>query len=799
MYKELTPKDIIYDFDIQRVATTEEKWMLPQYIEAYKKIKTALHIDNDGYNVYLVDDYSKDRIKHIVDYVKDIFKDKKAPDDICYVIKDDDKQPLPIFLANGLGNKFKEILEELQGLYAEYTFQFYNDSDNKEKDNLVDKIQKKRNEIINSLVEVSKINGFDIKSNDGGFTFIPLNEGREMTEEEYEDLDMDEKDAMIIKVNELKLKAKDILEQLKNMESNELKKIKELMFIFLNDQIEHKKEKFRLLFSASPEAVEYLEYVCKSVEDNLVENYTINYDDDEEKINEIIYKYMINVIVDNSDKDSPPVIFEEDPSVTNLLGNIEYENHNNVYVSDVSLIKAGSLIKANGGCLIIRVSNLLTNVQAYYYLKKVLMTEKVDLDYNKGYFELLALSGLKPKPIKVKQKIILIGDYDTYDLLYTHDEDFKKIFKIRTEYKTVLDIDQSGKSTLVSEINRFCIKNSIKPLSNEAIKEIAKVLSRKAENKNKIFFDDFDLTNLIILANDRVIEKGRETIAAEDIIEIAYKKELIEEEILNTYKEKKMLLDVTGSRVGQINGLSVIDTGYVCFGKPLKITCTCYKGDGHIIDTQRESNLSGRIHNKAISILRGYISSLNGGYKKLPVDFHISFEQLYGVVDGDSASVAEVICMLSSLTKLPINQNIAVTGSINQFGEVQPIGGVNEKIEGFFRVCKELDTVKGKGVLIPVSNKDDLVLCKEVEDAILNGEFKLYTMETVEDAIGVLIDSKDCNLEKVLKIIEKESKKYIEKPKVPKAPSENSREDKSSEEKVAKTRKKENKVQEEKE
>ncbi|MBP2021776.1 lon-related putative ATP-dependent protease [Clostridium punense] len=769
MYKELTPKDIIYDFDINRVSASEEKWMLPQYSEAYKKIKTALQIDNDGYNIYLVDDYSKDRIKHIIEYVKDIFKDNKAPDDICYVVKDDDKQPIPIILSNGLGNEFKEALEELQGLYSEYTFQFYNDSENKEKDNLVDKIQKKRNEIINSLVEVSKNSGFDIKSNNGGFTFIPLNEGREMTEEEYEDLDMDEKDAMISKVNELKAKAKDILEQLKNMEANELKKIKEIMLMYLNEQIENKKENFRETFEDNKEAVEYLEYVCETIESNLVENYSINYDDDEEKINEIIYKYMINVIVDNNGNKTPPVIFEEDPNVTNLLGNIEYENHNNVYVSDVSLIKAGSLIKANGGCLIIRVNNLLNNLQSYYYLKKVLITEKIDLDYNKGYFELLALSGLKPKPIGVKQKVILIGDYETYDLLYTHDEDFRKIFKMRTEYKTVMEIDKNIKGSLVNEVNRFCAENNIKPLSNGAIKEIAKVLSRKAENKNKIFFDDYDLTNLILLANDRVLQQGKETIDDDDIIEVAYKKELIEEEILKTYKEKKMLISVSGSRVGQINGLSVIDTGYVSFGKPLKITCTCYKGDGHIIDTQRESNLSGRIHNKAISILRGFMSSLNGGYRKLPVDFHISFEQLYGIVDGDSASVAEVVCMISSLTKLPIKQNIAVTGSINQFGEVQPIGGVNEKIEGFFSVCKEVNTIEGKGVLIPASNKDDLVLCKEVEDAILQGKFKLYTMENIDDALQVLLDYKDPTLEKILKVIDKESKKYIEKPKTPKA------------------------------
>jgi lon-related putative ATP-dependent protease len=768
MYKELAPTDIIYNFHIHRESKVDNEWMLPQYFEAYKKIKTALQIDNDGYNIYLVDDYSKDRIKHIIDYVKDIFKDKKAPDDICYVVKDDEKQPIPVFLANGYGIRFKETIEELQSLYAEYTFQFYNDSGNKEKDSLVDKIQKQRTEIINNLVEISKSNGFDIKTNDGGFTFIPLNEGREMTEEEYDELEVDVKDEMISKVNELKIKAKDILQELKHMEANELEKIKEIMNSYLDNKILEKKEEVRELFKDSPKAIEYVEHVCGSIEKNLIQNYTINYDDDEDKISEIIYKYMINVIVDNSNQTHPPVIFEEDPNITNLLGNIEYENHNNVYVSDVSLIKAGSLIKANGGCLIIRVNNLLTNPQSYYYLKKVLITEKVDLDYNKGYFELLALSGLKPKPIKAKQKVILIGDYETYDLLYTHDEDFKKIFKMRTEYKSYLDIDDVTKDALLNEVERFSTENNIKPIAPCAIKEIAKVLSRKAENKNKIYFDDHDLTNLILLANSKVIQEGRECVEAKDIIDIAYKKELIEEEIINTYKEGKMLLSVTGSRIGQINGLSVIDTGYVSFGKPIKITCSCYKGDGHIIDTQRESNLSGRIHNKAISILRGYMNSLNGGYKKLPVDFHLSFEQLYGIVDGDSASVAEVVCMISSLTKLPIKQNIAVTGSINQFGEVQPIGGVNEKIEGFFRVCEQLHTIEGKGVLIPASNSDDLVLNKELEDAILEGKFKLYSMESVEDALQVLLDHKDPSFERILKIMDKESKKYNVKPKVPK-------------------------------
>ena len=224
-----------------------------------------------------------------------------------------------------------------------------------------------------------------------------------------------------------------------------------------------------------------------------------------------------------------------------------------------------------------------------------------------------------------------------------------------------------------------------------------------------------------------------------------------------------MLIDVKDTRVGQVNGLSVIDTGYFNFGKPIKITCCCYKGEGNIVDVQKDSNLSGSIHSKSINILKGYISTINGGFTKLPVDFHLSFEQIYGKIDGDSASVAEIICMLSSLSKIPIKQSIAVTGSINQFGDVQPIGGVNEKIEGFFGVCKAVDTIKGKGVLIPLSNSDDLVLNEEVEKEITKGNFHIYTMTSIEDAIEVLMGDENTSFQTVMIAINKELKKYSSK------------------------------------
>ena len=262
------------------------------------------------------------------------------------------------------------------------------------------------------------------------------------------------------------------------------------------------------------------------------------------------------------------------------------------------------------------------------------------------------------------------------------------------------------------------------------------------------------------MANSEIEFPGRGVIGATDIIRSAYEEELIEEQIMEMYKNKKILLTLEGKIIGSINGLAVLSSGYYSFGKPLRVTCVVCKGEGKIIDVQKESNLSGNIHEKSINIISGLLSNIVSQYEKLPVDFHLSFEQTYGIIDGDSASVAEMLCILSALSKKGINQNIAVTGSINQFGEVQPIGGVNEKIEGFYKTCKLMNSSKNKGVLIPSLNKDEIILNKEVEEAIEKGDFHIYTMDTLEDAIEIMMLDEKTSMEDFYKIINKEILKY---------------------------------------
>jgi predicted ATP-dependent protease len=757
---ELSSHDVIYNFDFRDIDLRKDKLDLPEYNwEVYENIKTALEIEDEGYNVYLIDDFSKVKLKNLKEYIEEIFKNRDKPKDICYVIKEDAEKPYPLYISDGKGYLFKKTMEEIQSFYFKSIYEFYNGSTNKDKEEIIENIQKKRSELITELMNNAHNQGFDLRSTNRGFTFIPISNGEVMTEKEYDALEPKSKEEILKKVNNLKIKSTEILDSLKDIEIVEVKKIKKIMNDFLKEQSNETKEKYRKEFHKDEEVVKFLDEMCEEIENDTCDNYSMIYEDDEDKINEIIMRYDVNILVDNSKYDKPRVIFEEDPNVINLLGSIEYKNQNGTYVTDLSLIKSGSILKANEGCLIIRANSLLSNPTAYYNLKKTIMSGKLNFNYNRGYAELISLSSLDPEPIKLKQKIIIIGDYETYDILFTYDEDFRKIFKIKAQYNPIVNINNDTKFSLISNLNKLCDDGKLKTLDKGAIKEIAKYLSRKAENRNKFYIDNDEIKKIITICSNKVEREGREIITKDDIIKIIYKEDLIEKEIREYYEEEKILLSVKDKRVGQINGLSVVSTGYLSFGKPIRITCSCYRGEGEIIDVQKQSDLSGSIHSKAVNILKGYISNIFGRYDKLPVNFHLSFEQIYGKIEGDSASVAELISMISALSNIPIKQNIAVTGSINQFGDVQAIGGVNEKIEGFFKVCKVIDSIEGKGALIPHSNKMDLILNDEVEKAVKDGKFHIYTMNAVKDAINILMGDYD----EVMDSIKKELKKYVRK------------------------------------
>lgn len=763
MKKELTPNEILFDLSIPEDDEFKDIQGIPEFNEAYKRISRALSIDKEGYNLYLIDSFSKDKLKELINYIENKYKDLNSPKDICYVTIGDEKKPEAIFVANGKGNKLKETVEEIKNAYLEIVDDFYKESTEEEKDFLVEEIQGRRTECINELMESAKKDGFEVKASSKGFAFIPLNGEEAMTEKEYDNLEEDKKEIIVENAGKLKKRAEVILEELKNLEMKSMKKLKKIYTKFLINNMEEYKDEALIEFITDDDSYEYLEKLFTSIEENIVECYTMSLEDDENEIYEVLNKYDVKVIVDNSKNFSPPVIFEEDPNLNNLIGTIEYENHNGVYTTDISLITAGSILKANEGCLILRLSSLATNPTSYYYLKKILLSNTLSFDNNKSYMEFINVSGLKPASIPIKLKVIIIGDYESYDILYNSDEDFKKLFPLKAEFSSVVEISDDVIKTVTSEINNKIRKDELLKVTSDGLREIFKYLCRKASCKNKLFVEKYTIERLLLLANHYAVETKSDKITEKEIIEVAYEEEDILKEMMKLYTEKKILISVKGERVGAINGLAVLDTGYYTFGKPMRITCVAYKGTGRIVDIQKESNLSGKIHEKSINILKGLLTNILNPYEETPVDFHLSFEQTYGLVEGDSASIAEIISILSALSRRPIKQNIAVTGSVNQFGEVQAIGGVNEKIEGFYRVCEIIDTVENKGVLLPSANKDEIILTPNVEEAIKENKFHLYEMSTLNDAIEVLMLNEDESIEEFYEQVYAEINKYKSK------------------------------------
>ncbi|MBE6051764.1 MAG: ATP-dependent protease [Clostridium sp.] len=757
MKKELTPNEVLFNINLSEGDGDLKLKDIPKIKSAYKKIERAIKIKEEGYNLYLIDSFSKEKLNELITFIKELYKDCKEPKDICYGTIDDARKPKAIFLSNGKGKELKEEVENIKNSYFEVAMEFYNTSSESEKDSIIEEIHTKRSAYIGELVDIAKKEGFDVKATTGGFAFIPLKEGEAMTEKEYDELPEDVKDVIIEKAAELKKRAEVVLENLKNIEVTSLKKLKEIYREFLNIELEPEKEACLVNFIDEDDAYEYLEELFLNVEDQLVECYSINVEDDEKVINEILNKFDLAVLVDNSNYKIPRVIYAEDPSVENLIGNVEYENHNGSYKSELSLITPGALILANEGCVIIRLSQLISNAYSYYYLKKSLVTGKVNINTSKSYLDLLSINGLKPEAIPFKAKVIIIGDYESYDILYDADEDFRKLFPLRVEVSRTIKYDEIKGKALKNYILERCKKHSLTNVNDDAIKEVIKYLFRLSSDKNKLNLNNNDIDKVLLLASNSI---GTREMMGEDIVKVAYEQEFIENEIMSMYKDKKILISVNGRKIGVINALAVLNSGYYSFGKPMRVTCTVAIGDGKIIDIQKESNLSGSIHAKSINILSGLISNLINPYKRLPVNFHLSFEQTYGTIDGDSASVSELLCMLSALSKRGIRQDVAVTGSINQFGEVQPIGGVNEKIEGFYNTCNLLGDSKGKGVLIPSSNKDEVILKREVEEAIEKGDFHIYTMDTLEDAIEVMILDENETIEDFFKAISKEIDKY---------------------------------------
>jgi predicted ATP-dependent protease len=505
--------------------------------------------------------------------------------------------------------------------------------------------------------------------------------------------------------------------------------------------IQHRFDHLKEQYDDQDEVLIYLNEVHQDVLDQ-IEDFNPPLDRSEEID---LRRYEVNLLVDNSPTKGAPVILERHPTYHNLFGRLEYEMTSGVVSTHFTNIKCGSLHWANGGYLIMNAHDLLKNPIAYEALKRALKGEEIRvqpsamLDNN----QLLAKS-LDPEPIELSVKIILMGSLQLYYTLYEYDEDFRILFKVRSDFDSTMPREQAQLDEYAEFVASRSHEEGLRHFDPSAVAKVIEYGSRLAGHQKKLSTRFGIVADLVREASYWAGRNGRETVRADDvqqaIDERIYRANLYEERLHEQVLEDTLFIATEGSVVGQVNGLSVLDTGEYAFGQPGRITARVFMGEEGVLHIERETKMSGPLHDKGLLTLRGYLGGTYAQYQPLSLTASLTFEQSYGGIDGDSASSTELYALLSGLSRLPIKQGIAVTGSVNQMGEVQPIGGVNQKIEGFFRICDERGLTGEQGVIIPASNVDNLMLHVDVVNAVSEGRFHIWAVESIDEGIELLTD-----------------------------------------------------------
>lgn len=757
--KELTYKQLknfcdARDFDFK---TTKELEGFDEVIgqeRALEALKFGLRVKNKGFNIFVSGLPGTGKTEFIKNTAQKIAETEKIPDDICYVYNfSDSKFPKILTLPAGYGKVFRNEMEELINyLRDDLPKVFSAKSYELKKADIIKKYQDKKDILIKKVSEQAQKRGFCVKLKSDVIFFMPMVDDEIISEEQFENLPQEQKD--LITKNSLVMQnhANEIMNILKANEKNMNTEIEALEYSiglfeigrYLND-----------LFDKYGEyncVVNYLQDVKESLLDNIKK--FVKKDEEEETQQQMVIplknkkdddeflKYKVNVLVDNSDLICAPVIVDFNASYFNLCGEIEYENEFGNLTTDFTKIKAGLLHKANGGYLILQASDIFKHGASWEAIQRFLKTGQISIEPPREVNTGFAISSLSPEKFQANVKIIIVGSEIYYRSLYELDDDFAGMFKILADFDYETDLNKKSIDDTLKFIKNFIVKKKIKDLDAAAVAKIIEYSSRIAESQKKLS------TRYNLLAEIITEADAWATLEDEKIISEFYIKKAIQERNnrLNMYENKLteminedyIMIATQGEVIGQINGLAVLDTGNYTFGKPSRITATTYVGKAGIINIEKEAEMSGNIHDKGMQVLTGYLGQTYAQDFPLSVSCRICFEQNYSGVDGDSASSTELYAVLSSLSDLPIRQDIAVTGSINQKGEIQVIGGVTYKIEGFFELCKKRGLTGTQGVIIPEHNVNDLVLNDEVIEAVKHGQFHIYPVKNIDEGIEIL-------------------------------------------------------------
>ena len=730
---------------MQKFKNTSEIEVLDEILgqeRAIRAMEVGLKIDNPAYNIYVSGHSGTGKTTYTLKALNKYSAGKTRHKDWCYVYNfEHPRDPISIGLKIGLGKVFKKDIEKLiEALLDELKDAFESEDYELGKNQLLESYDIEKESLLKEIKKYGEERGFKLKNSRLGMVFVPLKEDyeEEVSDEEFYKTKRELEHMAIqtvYKIRDIEDEAKEALLELEE----------EIGGFIIDPHIDELSEKYK----EYEKVVQYL----KNLRDDILENIFLFYMDEEELKDKIdkdhFLKYRVNLFVDNEDEktnSSAPIIVETNPSPANLFGKIEYDYYNGNLKTDFTKIIPGAVHKANGGYLVLYADQLLRYQLSWDMLKRTIQSKKIIIDTN---------ISINPESIPIDIKVILIGSNYLYNLLYSYDSDFSKYFKIFVDFDNEMNKNEGNEMGIARFIALQCKKNNLKHFTYDAVQEVINFSTRLSGDIDRLSTEFNKIMEVIVEGNTYAEINNSEFVEKDDVkMAINEKRKRlnkIECKMDDSIENGFTLIDTEGKRVGVINGLSVLSTGEYSFGRASRITATTSIGNRGVINIEREVKMSGSIHDKGILILSGYLSENFAQGYPLSMNASICFEQSYGGVDGDSASGAELYAILSSLGGIPIKQNIAATGSINQKGEIQVVGGITEKIEGFYYTCKNKGLNGNQGVIIPKNNIRNMILSEEVNNAIKEGMFHIYTVNNVEEAMEILTDMKFSEIKALVK------------------------------------------------
>lgn len=724
---------------------------------AVSALNFGLGIRTQGFNLFVAGRPGTGRNSSVISFVKAKARGEAEPNDWVYVNNFQDAyRPKAIRLANGNGPKFAQDMEEfIKVARVELPRAFESENYEKRKSEILDSIQRKRESLLAELQREATALGFSIEATPVGIASVPLSsDGRPFTRDEYDALPDERKQDIKTRGAKLQESTNQFVSRSRGLEKEAQDMLRELdreiALFAAGHLLEALREKYQICdgFGDCNAILNYLNEVENDMVDRLDDFRTPNKHQPnvppglQELAEPTFERYKVNVFITREDGAGAPVIQENNPTFNNIMGRIEYKSRLGFVSTDHTMIRPGAIHKANGGYLVVQALELLLNPFSWDGMKRVLRSGEVSPESIVDQYGFLSVATIRPQPIPANIKVVLVGSPYIYYLLYYMDDEFRKFFKVKADF----DIEMERSDKHIAQYAAFLTDRSkalgLKPFHKSAVAKIVDYGSRIIEDKNRLSTRFIDVSDIASESSFWAEQAGSELVMGEHVKkaldEKEYRSRMIEDKVQALIEEGTIMIDSDGAIVGQANGLSVYDLGDFSFGRPSRITARVAAGRGRIVDIQRESEMGGRIHNKGVMILTGYLEGKYAQDKPIAAYATLAFEQLYDEIEGDSASSTELYVLLSALGEIPIKQGIAVTGSVNQRGQVQAIGGVNRKIEGFYAVCKAKGLTGEQGVMIPRTNVRHLMLDPVVVNAVRDGQFHIWAVDDIDQGIEVL-------------------------------------------------------------